>query len=399
VSGFSRYSNDTRALPAQEQRKIESLARSIVLSLARSPRPIHRIRLHGHADTDTPRRPLFERRMSLERARRMRTALASAIDRLAARLPGPPPLPPFSTRIDWRISGVGATQLAVPNARTEIARARNRRVEILGYRRQVAPRSVSRTFALVGQRADNSADTIERIIRDFLNLIGDADINRKNCFAAGTEVIQTLQRGSPRASGCEISFGGLATVRDYRAPFSRTIKCCRQNVDCSTRPYSTDCAHCAGSADGPYLILGYNAQLLARAVTRAKCLLDQGCVVRAGVLSGICDDKPDVGCERRTRNRSEVWRTCPEHWLVIIGYVGNAFVFWDSARSSRIARGGHEFGLLHYNPTENRLTTGADLSSMDVNFGGFHVPEGKQKRYQALVLQTGGRFKPATGSC
>src|SRR4029450_6597276 len=80
VSGFSRYSNDTRALPAQEQQKIESLARAIVLSLARSPRPIHRIRLHGHADTDTPRRPLFERRMSLERARPTRPPLESSLD-------------------------------------------------------------------------------------------------------------------------------------------------------------------------------------------------------------------------------------------------------------------------------------------------------------------------------
>jgi outer membrane protein OmpA-like peptidoglycan-associated protein len=134
VSGFSRYSNAVRALPPSEQRKIESIARFVVSGLAGSGRPVHRIQLHGHADTDTPRRPSFEMQMSVARAQRMQNALSSAIDRIAASLPGPTPLPVFSSRIDWRISGVGASHLAVPNPRTETDRARNRRVEILVYR-------------------------------------------------------------------------------------------------------------------------------------------------------------------------------------------------------------------------------------------------------------------------
>ena len=40
------------------------------------------------------------------------------------------------------------------------------------------------------------------------------------------------------------------------------------------------------------MIVGYDRKALLHAVDRAKCVLDQGCVVRAGVLSGICDDKP-----------------------------------------------------------------------------------------------------------
>jgi outer membrane protein OmpA-like peptidoglycan-associated protein len=396
VSGFTRYSNDARRLPASERATIESVARMIVASLARGGRKVHRVRLHGHADTDTPRRPSFEMRMSLERARRMRSVLSAAVDRIAASLPGPPALPPFSTRIDWRVSGAGATRLAVPGARTERDRARNRRVEILLYQRQVSAPSRPRSFALVGQAPTTSP--VDRIIQEFLDAIGDAKIDRKNCFAAGTQVIQILQPGAPRGANCEIvSASSLVTAKSYQYPFSATVKCCDWNVDCDVSRFKTGCGKCS-TAQGPFLILSYNATLLAQAVARTKCILDQGCVVRAGVLSGICDDKPDVGCARITK-RAEVWRTCPEHWLVIIGYVGNAFVFWDSAGSSRIAKGGHEFGLLHYNPTENRLTTGIDMWYMDVKGDGTHTWNTHQKRYQVLRLQTGGRFKAATRSC
>jgi hypothetical protein len=396
VSGFSRYSNAVRALPSSEQRKIESIARFVVSSLAGSGRPVHRVRLHGHADTDTPRRLSVEMRMSLARAQQMRSALSSAIDRIAASLPGPAPLPVFSSRIDWRISGAGASRLAVPNARTEADRARNRRVEILVYRLSVSRPSFTRCVALVGQAS--RADMIDGIIQEFLNRIGDASIDRKNCFAAGSQVIRILEPGAPVNLSCGTQFGArFVTSKNYRAPFSRGVRCCPWNADCSVNAHRTGCGHCT-RMDGPYLILGYDPGLLMRAVARAKCVLDRGCVVRAGVLSGICDDKPDLGCARITP-RGEVWRTCPEHWLVIIGYIGDAFVFWDSARTSRLAKGGHEFGLLHYNRTENRLTTGEDLSKMDVNPSGFHTWNTNQKRYQVLRLQIGGRYKPATRSC
>lgn len=402
VGGFPRYSNAVRALPPGERRKILSMARIVVASLARGGRPVYRIRLHGHADTDTPRRPAFEMRMSLTRARAVRSALASAIDRLAASLPGPPPLPVFSSRIDWRISGAGASRLAVPSARTEAQRARNRRVEIALYRRPVTrsrPVARSRRISVVATQAPDAA-RVDAIIQEFLDRIGDSDIDRKNCFAAGSQVIRILEPGAPRNLSCGIAFGGvqLATSRSYRAPFSRTVKCCAWNADCSVSRFKSGCGHCSG-VDGPYLILNYDSTSLARAVARAKCILDQGCVVRAGVLSGICDDKPDLGCANNPRRTDEVWRACPEHWLVIIGYVGDAFVFWDSARTSRIAKGGHEFGLLHYNSTEGRLTTGSDMSRMDVNPSGFHTWNTSQKRYQVLALQTGGRYRPATGSC
>ncbi len=412
VSGFSRYGDAVRSLPPVEQRKIESVARFVVSSLAGRGTLVHRIELVGQADTDTPRRPSFEMQMSLIRAQQLRTALSAAIDRNAAMLPGPAQLPPFSSRIAWRTSGEGATQLIVPNARSEADRARNRRVEIAVHRwRESRPRAVRR-LAIVGQRSPTSA--IDRIIQEFLNRVGDASINRKNCYAAGTQVIQKLEQSAPKQLRCTNDYGPqFVASKDYRAPFSKLVRCCAQEncvapsrLDCHNNANKAACAHC-GKTTGPYLILRYGARALMRAVDRAKCVLDQGCVVRAGVLSGICDDKPDCGCAKNPNTPpDEVWRLCPEHWLVIIGYVGDTFVFWDSARSSPLKSGGHDFGLLHYNRTENRLTTGQDMSKMDVNPDGFHAwapcqvtGDPCQKRYQVLRLQTGGRYKPATGSC
>jgi len=405
VSGFTRYSNAVRSLPPSEQRKIESIARFVVTSLnGRRPR-VDRIELVGHADTDTPRRPAFEKQVSVERAQQVRAALASAINRVAASLPGPAQLPPFSSRIDWGIYGAGAARLVVPHARTESDRARNRRVEIAVYGRPVGRVRIARRNEFVAETSE--ADMVESIIQEFLNRIGDADIDRKNCFAAGTKVIELLRPGAPKKLSCSPNFGApFAMSKKYLAPFSDKIRCCPQEnclsptrVDCTVKANSVACGHCSGT-DGPYLIVGYHPGSLSNAVERAKCVLDQGCVVRAGVLSGICDDKPDCGCaKRKGMPPNEVWRMCPEHWLVIIGYVGDKFVFWDSAGVSNLWRGGHEFGLLHYNRSENRLTTGADLSKMDVNPRGRHTFDTKQWRYQVLQLQTGGRYKPAVRSC
>jgi hypothetical protein len=386
-----------RALPPGERQKIESIAKFVVSILSGRGERLDRIELRGHADTDTPRRPAFEMQVSIERAQQTRAALSAAIDRIAATRPGPAQLPPFSSRIDWRISGAGASRLAIPNARTEVDRAHNRRVEILVHRRPVPRPSEARRLALVGKTS--RADVLDVIIQEFLGRIGEADIDRKNCFAAGSRVIEILEPGAPAGLKCGDQIGSqLATSKDYRAPFSRGIvRCCAWNADCSVTGNRKGCGHCSG-IDGPYLILGYPSKPLMHAVDRAKCVLDQGCVVRAGVLSGICDDKPDLGCAKTTPP-NEVWRTCPEHWLVIIGYMGDTFVFWDSARMSRLAKGGHEFGLLHYNRTENRLTTAEDLAKMDVNPSGFHTWNTNQKRYQALVLRVGGRYKPAIRSC
>ena len=85
ISGFSRYRREVRSLPPAEQARIDQVARLVLASHAKGRRPIATIRLVGHADFDTPRRPSFERRISGDRARSVQRALNRAGD--------PPALP------------------------------------------------------------------------------------------------------------------------------------------------------------------------------------------------------------------------------------------------------------------------------------------------------------------
>jgi outer membrane protein OmpA-like peptidoglycan-associated protein len=122
VSGFPRYSNLVRSLPAKEQQKIDRIARLIVDSYQPGRQPIHTVQLIGHADQDTPRRPDFEKRISGDRALAVQKALMDGINLQRSGL---------TRQINWQVTKAGATQLIVPNPVTELERAQNRRVEIL----------------------------------------------------------------------------------------------------------------------------------------------------------------------------------------------------------------------------------------------------------------------------
>ncbi|GEM_PF-1675470 len=119
VSRFPRYSNSITSLPPQEQQKIDQLARLIVRSYSSGQQPIRTIRLMGHADKDTPRRPEFERKISGDRALQVKNALIKQINQSR-----------ISSGIRWEVVGVGASQLVVQTPRTEAERSRNRRVDI-----------------------------------------------------------------------------------------------------------------------------------------------------------------------------------------------------------------------------------------------------------------------------
>src|ERR1700722_183364 len=60
VSGFPQYSNAVKSLPAAEQAKINAIAQAVLNSNGAGERAIRAIRIVGHADKDTPRRPDFE---------------------------------------------------------------------------------------------------------------------------------------------------------------------------------------------------------------------------------------------------------------------------------------------------------------------------------------------------
>ena len=122
VNGFSRYQNSVASLQEREQAKLRAIAGSIVRSYKPGCQPVRSVQLVGHADIDPQRErrePGYLERISRERARAVKQALERLINNRA-----------ISSRIAWNIGGAGASQLVVPNPRTESDRMRNRRVHI-----------------------------------------------------------------------------------------------------------------------------------------------------------------------------------------------------------------------------------------------------------------------------
>lgn len=152
ITGFNRYRNELASLPPTERGRIDQLARVVVDTHQRRQYPINSIRVIGHADFDTPRRPIFETKVSDQRANSIALALRAAIDRYGVRLAHSGA--PLSRRIRWQRFGMGATIPAVKQPRTEAERLRNRRVDILleAERRQ-APSMPAMTFISARQRA------------------------------------------------------------------------------------------------------------------------------------------------------------------------------------------------------------------------------------------------------
>jgi hypothetical protein len=131
VSGFSRYQNSVASLPPRERGKLAIVARSIVRSYSPGCQPVLSVQLVGHADVDPQRErrePGYLERISRERALAVKQALERLVNNRA-----------ISWRISWSVAGVGASQLAVANPRTEQDRLRNRRVQIWLSRKAQEP--------------------------------------------------------------------------------------------------------------------------------------------------------------------------------------------------------------------------------------------------------------------
>lgn len=401
VSGFPQHSNTV--IP-KERVKIARIAQMIIQSY-RSGQPIRTVRLVGHADRDVQRGASFERKISGERALKIQSALIDAIEHLSKPLGA---IPPISTRIKWPRVALGATQLVVRNPTIESQRSRNRRVDIyLSTARNVDSRRRYRSPINFEVSASSAlSPKLERLISEFCSRVGKRIIDRSNCFRAVTEAARRLSEKAPKEIACQLSYVGSQLVQSKQndSPLSRSVVCCpfgSNYFNCANK----NCAHCSG-INGRYVIVKY--QPLTQVIRDLKCALDRGCIVKTGVLSGLCDDKPDLGCVKKLAGKGQVWRDCPEHWLLMIGYDNNTFIFWDSAGMSSISRCGHEFGLLHYDPLENRLTTAPVSSTQDTmtviparggDVGGWHVFDNRQKRYQVLALHIAGRFKESNGGC
>jgi len=124
VAGFNRFSEDIALLPETERRKLQAIPQEIKQSLSGDPgnKPVTHVLMVGHADRDIAREnrePGFLQFISERRA-------LAVYFYLSCQLGGP-----LASGIRWIRVGRGARVLAVPNARTEAERRRNRRVLIV----------------------------------------------------------------------------------------------------------------------------------------------------------------------------------------------------------------------------------------------------------------------------
>jgi outer membrane protein OmpA-like peptidoglycan-associated protein len=439
VSHFSRYAASVAALPAAERQKIDQIARFIAGGLRSGKESIRTVRLTGHADLDTPRRPAFEHQVARARAQDVIAALAWALNRIE-RTTGRA-VPPYSSRIAWEIQSAGATRLVVPNPRTELDRSRNRRVEIsLLPNESSLPQSVSMRGPKFAVSARSSIDvSAGAAIDDFLRRApndalryNDPDLgpdlaDRRICVSAVASKAAQLCSSTNAADRASIPCRGVLTLdprtggrcysrmvgsqflagKDYLPPLTGATRanCCTKGFPCSPKTLSSLPA-------GQYLVLKYQPGPLKKLVDRLKCLLDRGCVVPVGVLSGICDDKPDLSGICKPIPLQNKWRDCWEHWLLIIGYDVDRFVFWDSAEASamgpvRRGKDNHYFGFLYYDSTNHRLTTATThpgvADALEVDSSGFHTQGAPrrhaQKRYQVTSMWNGLPWKSPGAPC
>jgi hypothetical protein len=447
VSHFPRYSRSIASLPAPEREKIDRIARFVVHGLRSGQGAIRTIRLIGHADLDTPRRPVFERQIGLARSRDVLMALWRALDRVdqsSGRA-----VPPYSSRVAWEVHSAGATRLIVPNPHTELERSRNRRVEIslIPYssstaRRAVHVRGVKFGFASLATLDVRPGAAIEDFLRRAPNDLLRYDdpvlhlkdlADRRICVqAVATKAMQlcntadkkdrdvdcapplTLTRGRCHS----VTIGKeILDCKDYRPPLTAVRGCCGGDTPCPPIDccgVDTPCppSRLSKLPPGHYLVLKYKSRPLAQMVEKLKCLLDRGCVIPIGVLSGICDDKPDRSAICRPVPPQNRWRDCWEHWLLVIGYEGDRFVFWDSAEASAMGpikrdKDEHYFGFLYYDSKNNRLSTATTNTgvkdALEVDWNGFHT-QGfpkvhAQKRYQVVSMWPGLPWKAVGRSC
>lgn len=120
----------------------------------------------------------------------------------------------------------------------------------------------------------------------------------------------------------------------------------------------------------------HDAPALGAAMAKVGAALDAGVVYRAGVMSGA--------------NHTNVGKTFPdpEHWLLLFGRDGDAFLFWDSdAATTNIATfpgWGPGIGVLFFR--DNRFSTAIDTADFFAISDSAHVAETERHCYQVYNL-------------
>lgn len=136
-------------------------------------------------------------------------------------------------------------------------------------------------------------------------------------------------------------------------------------------------------AANKFAIVKYNK--LKPIIDKMRKTLRSGYLIHARVLSGQYGPKK---------------RAYEDHSIVILGYQDEGldkttFFYWNPAvAESKSLRGGvfgeRGYGYLYYRKSMNCLTTAKSQSEFNVNSGGYHISDPKQKRYQVLRIWTEG---------
>jgi hypothetical protein len=127
---------------------------------------------------------------------------------------------------------------------------------------------------------------------------------------------------------------------------------------------------------------------LDQIIAKMKAALDDGFAFHTHVLSGYGagHEAPMTDCSS-PESRKEAQKHRPaisgEHYILIIGYEDNKFLFWDAHAIDSKEHGGG-FGYLFY--SNGRLTTAENDSNLPVDKKGNH--RNGQHRYQPMTIST-----------
>jgi outer membrane protein OmpA-like peptidoglycan-associated protein len=114
---------------------------------------------------------------------------------------------------------------------------------------------------------------------------------------------------------------------------------------------------------------------LATIIGKLRDALDDGFLVVAAVLSGACTGQAGrcgepTCCNIPVPNHRKPF---PDHYILIIGYENNKFVFWDPyGQDSNATRYCAGFGYLFFDDVKNRFSTAAQDSELGI-IAGDHI--------------------------
>lgn len=184
--------------------------------------------------------------------------------------------------------------------------------------------------------------------------------------------------------------GGIVRPAPHRRAFGLTLASGRGIRDRRPMEFPASTFEPAASAAvtaGSPMMLGDHIfqQGAAGAAAAMRVALDCGQLVHCRVLSGIGYGTHGLGPPDEKAKPLVIGAPPEEHSLLVIGHEGDTFVFHDpDAAVSHSPENG--FGLLTYDPIDDRLSTAQSPGDMVVDGQGKHGRG--DKRYQVIAIST-----------